>query len=202
MFWLAPDTVPTMGDWFRAGGYRTFYKGKWHVSHAYLDAPDGKGYLQSIDDDSAAIPENIAAYLKADLLDDYGFSEWVGPEPHGLGKTNTGTAKDPYTADETIALLNRLDADESDQPWLAVCSFLNPHDIAIFGVVALAQGLRYDNDSVPHILMRRRTTRICPPSPRVRRATTRYGERCSRRSRGWRHSAASTISYRRPSMSR
>ncbi len=151
MFWLAPDTVPTMGDWFRAGGYRTFYKGKWHVSHAYLDAPDGKGYLQSIDDDSAAIPENIAAYLKADLLDDYGFSEWVGPEPHGLGKTNTGTAKDPYTADETIALLNRLDADESDQPWLAVCSFLNPHDIAIFGVVALAQGLRYDNDSVPHI---------------------------------------------------
>ena len=60
MFWLAPDTVPTMGDWFRAGGYRTFYKGKWHVSHAHLDAPDGKGYLLSIDDDGTPIPENIA----------------------------------------------------------------------------------------------------------------------------------------------
>jgi choline-sulfatase len=28
MFWLAPDTVPTLGDWFRAGGYRTYFKGQ------------------------------------------------------------------------------------------------------------------------------------------------------------------------------
>lgn len=151
MYWLAPDTVPTIGDWFRAGGYRTFYKGKWHASHAHLDDPDGDGHLQSMDDDGTPIADNVAAYLEADLLDAYGFSEWVGPEPHGLGKRNTGTAKDPFTADETIALLQRLDQDGSDQPWLAVCSFLNPHDIAIFGIVALTQGLRYDTDSVPHI---------------------------------------------------
>jgi len=151
MFWLAPDTVPTLGDWFRAGGYRTFYKGKWHVSHAHLDAPDGKGYLQSSREDSSAIAAGVAAYLKADLLDDYGFSEWVGPEAHGLGKQNTGTARDPFTADETIALLKRLDQDGSKQPWLTVCSLLNPHDIAMFGVIALAQGLRYDTGSVPHI---------------------------------------------------
>ena len=56
--------------------------------------------------------------------------EWVGPEPHGLGKRNTGTMKDAFTADETAALLKRLDEEESDEPWLAVCSFLNPHDIA------------------------------------------------------------------------
>ena len=151
MFWLAPDTVPTIGDWFRAGGYRTFYKGKWHASHAHLDAPDGKGYLQTVDNDDKAIPENVAAYLKADLLDKYGFSEWVGPETHGLGKQNTGTARDPFTADETIALLNRLDHDGSKQPWLTVCSFLNPHDIAMFGIIALAQGLRYDYGSIPRI---------------------------------------------------
>jgi arylsulfatase A-like enzyme len=36
MFWLAPDSVPRVGDWFRAGGYRTYYKGKWHVSHPYV----------------------------------------------------------------------------------------------------------------------------------------------------------------------
>src|SRR4051794_31391955 len=36
MFWLAPDGVPTLGDWFRAAGYRTFLKGKWHASHAHL----------------------------------------------------------------------------------------------------------------------------------------------------------------------
>ena len=85
----APDTVPTLGDWFRAAGYRTFYKGKWHASHAHLDAPDGEGSLLSIDDDGRPIEENVAAYLEADLLDDWGFSEWVGPEPHGLGKHNT-----------------------------------------------------------------------------------------------------------------
>ena len=55
MFWLAPDTVPTLGDWFRAGGYRTYYKGKWHASHAHLDAHDGEGYLLSIDDDGKPI---------------------------------------------------------------------------------------------------------------------------------------------------
>ena len=28
MFWLAPDTVPTLGDWFRAGGYRDVLQGQ------------------------------------------------------------------------------------------------------------------------------------------------------------------------------
>ena len=151
MFWLAPDTVPTMGDWFRAGGYRTYFKGKWHASHSHLDADDGKGYLLSIDDDGKQLRENIERYLGADLLDDYGFSEWVGPEPHGLGKHNTGTVKDPFTADETIALLERLAGDDRDQPWLAVCSFLNPHDDSMFGVIALTQGLRYHPAQVPHV---------------------------------------------------
>src|SRR5271163_2898670 len=41
---LAPDTVPTLGDWFRAGGHRTFFKGKWHASHEHLDDKDGDGY--------------------------------------------------------------------------------------------------------------------------------------------------------------
>ena len=151
MFWLAPDTVPTLGDWFRAGGYRTFYKGKWHVSHAHIPAPDGEGYLQTLDKDGNSNAENIAAYLKADLLDPYGFSEWVGPEAHGTGHQNMGTARDPFTANEVIALLKRLDQDGSDQPWLTVCSFLNPHDIAAFGLAALTQGLRYDFEAVPSI---------------------------------------------------
>ncbi len=151
MFWLAPHSVPTLGDWFRAGGYRTYFKGKWHASHAHLDAEDGDGMLQSIEDDGTPIDDNIEKYLDADLLDEYGFSEWVGPEPHGLGKRNTGTVKDPFTADETIALLERLDADADDAPWLTVCSFLNPHDDSLFGLIGLAQGLRYHPSQVPHI---------------------------------------------------
>jgi arylsulfatase A-like enzyme len=151
MFWLAPDTVPTLGDWFRAGGYRTYFKGKWHASHAHLNAEDGEGFLLSIDDDGNPLQENIEKYLEADLLDDYGFSEWVGPEPHGLGAHNTGVVKDPFTADETIALLKRLDGEENEKPWLTVCSFLNPHDDSLFGVIALAQGLRYHPSEVPHV---------------------------------------------------
>ena len=87
--------MPTLGDWFRAGGYRTYFKGKWHASHAHLDADDGDG-LPALDRRRRRrrIEENIERYLKADLLDEFGFSEWVGPEPHGLGKHNTGTVKD------------------------------------------------------------------------------------------------------------
>ena len=99
MFWLAPDTVLNPWRLVRAGGYRTYLKGKWHASHVHLDAEDGDGFLLSIDDDGNPRPENIEKYLAADLLDDFGFSEWVGPEPHGLGAYNTGTVKDPFTAD-------------------------------------------------------------------------------------------------------
>src|SRR3954465_4369727 len=136
MFWLAPDSVPTLGDWFRAGGYRTYYKGKRHAPHPPLAAEDGGASPVSMEDGGTRVDENIQKYLDADLLDGHGFSEWVGPDPHGLGKHNTGTVKDPFTADETIPLLKRLDADGGDAPWLTVCSFLNPHDDSLFGLIA------------------------------------------------------------------
>ncbi len=151
MFWLAHDSVPTMGDWFRAGGYSTFYKGKWHVSHAHLDAEDGDGYLLSVDDDGEPQPENIERYLQEDLLEEWGFSEWVGPEPHGLDPHSMGTVRDPFTADETIELLQRLDTEDGDKPWLTVCSLLNPHDVAFFGLLGLAAGQRYHPRTVPEV---------------------------------------------------
>ena len=151
MFWLAPDGVPTLGDWFRAAGYQTYFKGKWNASDAHIDADDGDGYLLSIDDDGVRQEEAIKRYLEADLLDEFGFSEWVGPEPHGLGKHNLGTVKDPFTADETIDLLKRFEGEEDGDPWLSVCSFLNPHDSAFFGLVGLLQGERYHPSEIPHI---------------------------------------------------
>ena len=39
MFWLDQNTVPTMGNYFRAGGYDTYYKGKWHGSDADIHIP-------------------------------------------------------------------------------------------------------------------------------------------------------------------
>ena len=87
MFWLAPDSVPTLGDWFRAGGYRTYFKGKWHASHAHLDADDGDGLLQSIDDDGTPIQDNIQKYLKADLLDGYPFGSATCSRWRSAGRT-------------------------------------------------------------------------------------------------------------------
>lgn len=40
----------TMGRYFRAAGYRTLYRGKWHVSHADLMTSDTREALASSDD--------------------------------------------------------------------------------------------------------------------------------------------------------
>ena len=40
----------TLGDWFRAGGYQTHYRGKWHISHANLEIPGGHEGLKASDD--------------------------------------------------------------------------------------------------------------------------------------------------------
>ena len=37
MRWLRPGEVPTLGHWFRAGGYDTHYQGKWHMQPCRLD---------------------------------------------------------------------------------------------------------------------------------------------------------------------
>ena len=56
MGWLDPNAVPTLGDWFRAGGYQTHYRGKWHVSHADLVIPGTHEGLMASDDDGRADP--------------------------------------------------------------------------------------------------------------------------------------------------
>ncbi len=69
MHWLDPDSVPTLGDWFRAGGYRTHYRGKWHVSLADIPVPGTAEGLMASDDAGNPIPDAVAAYRRADRLD-------------------------------------------------------------------------------------------------------------------------------------
>ena len=57
MHWLDPNSVPTLGDWFRAGGYRTHYRGKWHVSFADLMIPGTHEGLKASDDDGKPMPK-------------------------------------------------------------------------------------------------------------------------------------------------
>ena len=152
MGWLDPNSVPTLGDWFRAGGYRTHYRGKWHVSNAEIMIPGTHEGLKASDDDGHLLPEAVEAYRKADRLDPFGFSGWIGREPHGADKSDCGTVRDGVFAEQVVELFGDLAAARADGPWLAVASFVNPHDIAFSGF-GWEQMLQFGppDDTVPQV---------------------------------------------------
>ncbi|ETF03983.1 sulfatase [Advenella kashmirensis W13003] len=144
MFYLDPNSVPTMGDYFRAGGYRTFYRGKWHLSHPDIILPGSVNVMLSTNNDGTSIPRAEQLYESANKLNEYGFDGWIGPDPHGSDLANAGVNRDPGFANQVIRLLDTLEQDDSDQPWLTVASFTNPHDIVFFGTPWLSFGYKYD----------------------------------------------------------
>ena len=133
---MRPGEVPTIGHWFRAAGYDTHYAGKWHVSHADLMV-DGRA-LPTNTSDGTVIDDNVARYLEADPLDPYGFSGWVGPEPHGGRLRDSGVVRDPIIADQVVAWLRdryhrrRAGNVDAQRPFVLVSSFVNPHDIVLW----------------------------------------------------------------------
>jgi arylsulfatase A-like enzyme len=152
MGWLDPDSVPTLGDWFRAGGYETHYRGKWHVSHADLVIPGTHDGLMASDDNGKLIAEAVEAYRRADRLDPYGFSGWIGREPHGASRADCGAVRDGVFAEQVVELFAELATARRDGPWLTVASFVNPHDIAFAGGL-WEQLLKFapPDDTVPEI---------------------------------------------------
>jgi len=167
MFWLDPNTVPTFGDYLRTAGYKTFWKGKWHASHADIIIPDTHdSYLTYQSETGIPIPERESIYLRANRLNEDGFNGWIGPEPHGPSPHNSGSSaaiglagRDQVYSAEVVELLNELQHEGTygSRPWAIVASFVNPHDIALFGAYTRAYPLfNFDIDSsVPPI----------PPAP-------------------------------------
>lgn len=143
MFWLDPDTLPTMGDYFRAGGYDTYFKGKWHASLADIDIPGTHEQLVTYDDHGRRDRARERTYLDANRLDKFGFDGWIGPEPHGSNPLNSGSSargasgRDRQFAGQTVELLRQLSGSRRKDPWLVVSSFLNPHDISVWGDMTL-----------------------------------------------------------------
>ncbi len=156
VFELDPNSVPTIGDYFRAAGYQTYWKGKWHASDADMLIPGTHDQLVSYDTDGAPNQAVESLYLDADRLDDYGFSGWIGPEPHGASPLNSGSsAQDALGRDEGFAnqaqqLIAQLDQSDDDTPWLVVSSFVNPHDITLYGFVTetLPLGFEFDIEEI------------------------------------------------------
>lgn len=95
--------IPTIGHMMREQGYYTAFKGKWHLS---------------------AVPRS------EDALERYGFSDY---QQWGemYGAPLQGAQLDGTAVFETVDWLERR-APRLGQPWLLVCSLINPHDIMFY----------------------------------------------------------------------
>lgn len=165
MFWLDSNTVPTIGNYLRANGYNTYWRGKWHASQPDIIIPNTHDSLLSYNK-LTGVPDinNTDIYKNADKLDRYGFNGWIGPEPFGRDPHNMGSSSASYIsgrdivyAKEVSDLINELNNEHQKYPWAIVASFVNPHDIALYGEVS-RQLPQFDfriDSSVPYI----------PPAP-------------------------------------
>ena len=159
VFWLDPNSVPTFGDYFHAAGYSTFWRGKWHASDADMLIPGTHDQLVSYDSNGNPEPAQQSLYQKADRLGRYGFAGWIGPEPHGSAPLNSGSSvpppqqgRDVGFAQQVKSLIRQLDHDNNAKPWFIVSSFVNPHDITLYGLAANLGGnfdFYVENDVVP-----------------------------------------------------
>lgn len=102
----------TVGTMLAHAGYYCTYKGKWHLSKAYLD------------------PAHPSPATGA--LEPYGFHEWNDWGDIDGGAW-AGLRVDPVIAGQAAAWLrDRAAAVAADQPWFMAVNFVNPHDIMSF----------------------------------------------------------------------
>lgn len=151
LFWLDSNTVPTLGNYFQNAGYYNKYIGKWHISHVSdILIPGTQTSLLSYDQDTGVPDPTLVRYYKeADRLKEYGFHEYVGPEPHGSDPHNSGSSakvgesgRDKYFKESVIKTLKSFaEKDEHlmkhgyKKPFFLVASFVNPHDISLYGEI-------------------------------------------------------------------
>ncbi|WP_028531053.1 sulfatase-like hydrolase/transferase [Paenibacillus sp. HW567] len=164
MFWLNRNTLPTMGDYFRTAGYQTYYKGKWHISHEDIISPGSHKSLPSYNP-LTGVPDRRwgELYSRANRLNDYGFNSWIGPDPVGKNPRNSASSaafglsgRDEVYAADTVQLIDALDRRHSQnnniQPWLIVASFVNPHDIVLYGdLTARLPNFKFEVDPMPAV---------------------------------------------------
>lgn len=157
--WLKPFTVPTMGNYFRLNGYSTFLKGKWHVSDTSIALGD-TSYLTSFNAEGKPIRELEQFYLEKNVLHDFGYDGWVGPEPHGSSPLNSGASvqyptlgRDVKFTAQAVRKIKELDSKGNAEPWLMMVAYTNPHDICFYGILSRESGWDFTIDpSLPEKL--------------------------------------------------
>ena len=149
MRWLPDDEVPTLGHWFRAGGYDTHYQGKWHISHADLLDPPRAGPGHQRPTTARSLRQGVGAYRGGRPAGPSASRAGSGPSRTAPAMANAGLRRDPLTADRVVAWLDgslrpprRAGDPEALRPFLLVASFVNPHDIVLFPVWAADEAAR------------------------------------------------------------
>ena len=67
IFWLDPQTVPTLGEYLEVAGYQTYYKGKWHISEADILIPTTHNPLPSYNPDTGVPDPKTEVSLSPEL---------------------------------------------------------------------------------------------------------------------------------------
>jgi arylsulfatase A-like enzyme len=100
---------PTWGTMLREQGYKTYWYGKWHLTH-------GDNLWEAQED--------------AGALEPYGFAGGTYPSPDGA--PGQGWRVDPYILSQFEKWFARSTspARSGAKPWCTTVSFVNPHDIA------------------------------------------------------------------------
>ncbi len=129
-----PADMPSLGHYFRANGWRTAYKGKWHLSELRAHYELTYGHYPN----------------SRDALEPFGFSDYnFDGDPHGA--TWTGYKFDAQIAAEAAHWLHQQGREagapgQARQPWLLAVNFVNPHDIMYFATGAAQQASRRHRD--------------------------------------------------------
>ncbi len=106
MRWLRPGEVPTLGQLVPRSGLR--HPLRRQVAH--LPRRPGRPRHREarwppMTTTVPSIRPPCGATSTPIPLAPYGFSGWVGPEPHGAGLANSGLRRDPLIADRVVAWL-------------------------------------------------------------------------------------------------
>jgi arylsulfatase A-like enzyme len=112
-------TTPTIGHMLRQAGYRTAYKGKWHLSNVN----EGRNFRAV----AGGVYPNTA-----DILEPYGFSNY-NFDGERVGLSWEGFMVDGATAGDAVRQMQAFqEGSGSDQPWFLAVNFVNPHDIMFY----------------------------------------------------------------------
>jgi arylsulfatase A-like enzyme len=95
---------PTWGSMLREHGYKTYWYGKWHLTHH---------------DNKWTVPRHTGR------LEQYGFSGGTYPSPDGA--PGQGWRVDPFIVSQ---FKEWLAENAHEEPWCTTVSLVNPHDIA------------------------------------------------------------------------